>query len=276
MKLERDLKTQDCNLYVKNYDETIITSDEKLEELFKPFGKITSCKIMRDEVGKSKGFAFVCFEEKDLASKAIKELNSKMINNKPLFVCIAQKKDERSSQLAAKNAQYQQFRYHPNQAMHMGYSHMMQNQIFLQGNNQLLSHQRANPQMAYQMQQQMLNQRSGWGNSQVHNQQLFPQQINLNRPAMGINAVNLSQQQPISDLRMSLNMMSEQQRKQFIGEAIFTRLYAANGNRTETASKITGMLLEMDNETLIHLIENPDALHMKEKEALDELKKIVP
>ncbi|KAM7250458.1 hypothetical protein ACFE04_022341 [Oxalis oulophora] len=52
-------KNQGANLYVKRLDDT--TSDEKLKELFSPFGVITSCKVMRDPFGVSKGSGFVAF-----------------------------------------------------------------------------------------------------------------------------------------------------------------------------------------------------------------------
>ncbi|KAI1615086.1 nucleolin [Exophiala viscosa] len=51
--------------------------------------------------GKSKGFGFVCFSNPDEASKAVSEMNQKMVNSKPLYVALAQRKDVRKSQLEA-------------------------------------------------------------------------------------------------------------------------------------------------------------------------------
>ncbi|KAJ0726504.1 putative RNA recognition motif domain, nucleotide-binding alpha-beta plait domain superfamily [Helianthus annuus] len=52
-------KSQGLNLYVKKLDDTV--TDESLREYFAPFGTITSCKVMRDPNGTSKGSGFVAF-----------------------------------------------------------------------------------------------------------------------------------------------------------------------------------------------------------------------
>jgi len=52
-------------------------------------------------LGKSKGFGFVCFNNPDEATKAVAEMNQRMINGKPLYVALAQRKDVRKSQLEA-------------------------------------------------------------------------------------------------------------------------------------------------------------------------------
>jgi polyadenylate-binding protein len=148
-RLEKQSKYQGVNLYVKNLNDDV--DDEKLREMFTPFGSITSAKVMRDTLpagndeaekkdgeeddeekedrkessgdeakeekaedaekitikgekkilGKSKGFGFVCFSNPDEATKAVTEMNQKMIEGKPLYVALAQRKDVRKSQLEA-------------------------------------------------------------------------------------------------------------------------------------------------------------------------------
>jgi polyadenylate-binding protein len=136
-RLEKQNKYQGVNLYIKNLDDDV--DDEKLRTMFADFGPITSAKVMRDtpgeeddsddkekdeipempeileeegadkksdkkadkKSGKSKGFGFVCFSNPDDATKAVAEMNQRMINGKPLYVALAQRKDVRKSQLEA-------------------------------------------------------------------------------------------------------------------------------------------------------------------------------
>lgn len=96
-KYEKTLKYQGVNLYVKNLDDEI--DEEKLQAEFAQYGTITSCKIMKDEKGNSRGFGFVCFSAPDEATKAVTEMNGKMIGQKPLYVSLAQRKDVRQKHL---------------------------------------------------------------------------------------------------------------------------------------------------------------------------------
>jgi polyadenylate-binding protein len=95
-------KYQGVNLYVKNLEESI--DDAKLRQEFSHIGTITSAKIMRDDKGQSKGFGFVCFATPDEATKAVTEMNGKMILSKPIYVALAQRKEQRRAQLEAQHA----------------------------------------------------------------------------------------------------------------------------------------------------------------------------
>ncbi|CAB3408319.1 unnamed protein product [Caenorhabditis bovis] len=103
MKAERMQKYHGVNLYVKNLDESV--DDEGLKSHFESFGTITSAKVMTDENGRSKGFGFVCFEKPEEATKAVTEMNSKMVCSKPLYVALAQRKEDRRAQLASQYMQ---------------------------------------------------------------------------------------------------------------------------------------------------------------------------
>ncbi|KAM6912728.1 LOW QUALITY PROTEIN: polyadenylate-binding protein 4 [Xenentodon cancila] len=96
LKQERISRYQGVNLYIKNLDDTI--DDEKLRKEFSPFGSITSAKVMLEE-GRSKGFGFVCFSSPEEATKAVTEMNGRIVGSKPLYVALAQRKEERKAHL---------------------------------------------------------------------------------------------------------------------------------------------------------------------------------
>merc|ERR1719198_2299575 len=95
LKVERANKFTGVNLFVKNLDDAV--DDEKLREAFTPFGTISSAKVMSDDKGTSKGFGFVCFDSQEEATKAVSEMNGHILANKPLYVALAQRKEERKN-----------------------------------------------------------------------------------------------------------------------------------------------------------------------------------
>jgi polyadenylate-binding protein len=80
-RMERIEKYQNVNLYVKNLDDSV--DDEKLREEFSQYGTITSAKVVnssaKEDKSSSKGFGFVCFTTPEEATKAVTEMNGKML-----------------------------------------------------------------------------------------------------------------------------------------------------------------------------------------------------
>lgn len=106
LKTERINKYQGVNLYVKNLDDQM--SDDELREHFAVHGSITSARIMRDQTsGASRGFGFVCYSTPEESTKAVTEMNGKLLNGKPVYVALAQRKEVRRAQLEAQHAQRQ-------------------------------------------------------------------------------------------------------------------------------------------------------------------------
>ena len=95
------------NLYVKNLDDSI--DDARLKEAFGKFGKITSAKVMTDANGTSKGFGFVCFTSPEEAKEAAK-LNGTLLGTKPLYVALAQRREDRRAKLYAEHQQRLHYR----------------------------------------------------------------------------------------------------------------------------------------------------------------------
>ena len=67
------------NIYIENLDSSI--DNEKLKQLFTPFGEVTSAQISKDVfTGVSRGFGYVEMEE-NAARAAIIQLNQSTVQN---------------------------------------------------------------------------------------------------------------------------------------------------------------------------------------------------
>ncbi|PWA70359.1 poly(A) binding protein 2 [Artemisia annua] len=321
-------KFQGVNLYVKNLDDTI--DDEKLKELFAEYGTITSCKVMRDPSGISRGSGFVAFSSSEEASRALSEMNGKMIVSKPLYVALAQRKEERRARL---QAQFQQMRpvamapsmMAPRMPMYPPGAPGMGQQLFYgqappamippQGGfgyqQQLVPGMRPGggpmpnffvPVVQQGQQGQRLGGRRGTGPVQ-QNQQPVPmmqQQMvlrgrmyrgypgrNVGDGNMGTGmlpvpydmggmlprdaAAAMQQPMPITALASALANAPPEQQRTMLGENLYTLV---NQLEHKHAAKVTGMLLEMDQTEVLHLLESPDALKLKVAEAMDVLRNV--
>ena len=74
---------------------------------------------------------------------------------------------------------------------------------------------------------------------------------------------------PMAVLASQLTNASPDQQRMILGEALYPLV---EGKDATNAAKITGMLLEMDQSEVLHLIESPDALSSKVQEAVAVLK----
>lgn len=92
----KDIKKENRfnNLYVRGFGKDM--NEDQLTEMFKGFGELGSVVIMKDENGVSKEFGFVCFVTPEAASKAVEEMNEKVLaNGSKLLVAKFEKKEQR-------------------------------------------------------------------------------------------------------------------------------------------------------------------------------------
>jgi RNA recognition motif-containing protein len=81
-------------LYVGNLAYTV--RDDDLQQRFSEFGTVTSAKVMTDrDTGRSKGFGFVEMGSDAEAQAAIRALNGKSVDGRPLVVNEARPKEDR-------------------------------------------------------------------------------------------------------------------------------------------------------------------------------------
>jgi len=315
-------KFQGLNLYIKNLDDSI--DDEKLNELFSEFGTITSCKVMRDPSGITRGSGFVAFSTAEDASRALAEMNGKMVVSKPLYVALAQRKEDRKVRLQAQFSQMRPVAMAPAMAPRMpmyapGAPGLGQQLFYGQGPPAIIP-----PQAGFGYQQQLVpglrpggapmpnffvpmvqqgqqGQRPGGrrGTGPVHQaqqpmalmqQQMLPRGRMYRYPsgrggpdvAMpgvpgGMLSVPYSRDaspgpMPAGALATSLANAPIEQQRTMLGENLYPLV---DQLEHEHAAKVTGMLLEMDQTEILHLLETPDALKSKVAEAMDVLRNVV-
>jgi polyadenylate-binding protein len=326
LKQERMQRYQGVNLYVKNLDDTV--DDDRLRKEFAPFGTITSAKVMNED-GRSKGFGFVCFSSPEEATKAVTEMNGRIIVAKPLYVALAQRKEDRKAQLTAQYMQrvsgmrMQQMGQmgFPQQTGYFLPAPMPQPQRFFGQPQRFFGQPQAGmaPQDARWAQQPRmaagqpgLLQQPIRGRGAPNKMRPTMPQMMAPRPGMhpmppaaaaaaaaaaagmrpnfkytpGVRnvanvpmaaapapvmaqppqpqpAVFIQGQEPLTASMLAQAPPSEQ--KQMLGERLFPLIQTWH---PELAGKITGMLLEIDNSELVHMLEHQESLKAKVEEAV--------
>uniref|UniRef100_A0A3P9J7S9 Polyadenylate-binding protein n=1 Tax=Oryzias latipes TaxID=8090 RepID=A0A3P9J7S9_ORYLA len=324
MKQDRTTRYQGVNLYVKNLDDGI--DDERLRKEFSPFGSITSAKVMM-EGGRSKGFGFVCFSSPEEATKAVTEMNGRIVATKPLYVALAQRKEERQAHLitqymqrvanarAAANpvmnpyqpappsgfimtaipqaqsrsayyptaGQMAQLRPGPRWTTQSVRPQHFQNMPGVmrppRPRPQNFSTVRASSQVPQMMNTQRVAAQSSGPRHPVATAATHvrggpqykyatgvrnPQQHVATQPQVTLQpAVHIQGQEPLTASMLAAAPLQEQ--KQMLGERLFPLI---QNMHPSLAGKITGMLLEIDNSELLHMLESPESLRSKVDEAV--------
>lgn len=337
-KQERQNRYMGINLYIKNLDDTI--DDERLKKEFVSFGTITSAKVMTEN-GRSKGFGFVCFSAPEEATKAVTDMNGRIVGSKPLYVALAQRKEDRKNHLASQYMQrltttrmqnqqlnqvfsnpagpagiylpaamqnaatrfypaaasfgapvrpqprwpaqaraqvpantYQNYQmvnagqprarlpYNPNAAtmmrttpagVRMNYNPMANMRMPTVINGNLGGAPQQQMQRPPQMQQKFRPQAVPAQNVGGLNQQ----------PVPNAQAINVPGQEPLTTGMLAAAQPQEQ--KQMLGERLYPLIHTMH---PEWAGKITGMLLEIDNAELLHMLDSRESLKAKVDEAV--------
>lgn len=87
---------QAMNIFVGNLNFT--TNEDSIQELFEPFGEITSVNVITDrETGRSRGFAFVQMPNVDEARAAMTALDGKELDGRNIRVNEARERTDRPS-----------------------------------------------------------------------------------------------------------------------------------------------------------------------------------
>ena len=277
------------------------------------------------ENGRSKGFGFVCFSAPEEATKAVTDMNGRIVGSKPLYVALAQRKEDRKNHLASQYMQRLATSRLQGQPMGQVFANpagapgiflpAMQNPAARfypatapyptsvrpnpRWNGQTRTQVPANSYQNYQMvnpggqprarlpytpaNPMIRNPGSGGvrmnynsmgripmnGGVPQQGQQPRPQQQQQPvsqgkfRPQMtntmpNPQAINIPGQEPLTSAMLAAALPQEQ--KQMLGERLYPLIYSMH---PEWAGKITGMLLEIDNPELLHMLDSRESLQAK-------------
>uniref|UniRef100_A0A8C1HU26 Polyadenylate-binding protein n=1 Tax=Cyprinus carpio carpio TaxID=630221 RepID=A0A8C1HU26_CYPCA len=284
--------------------------------------------IVMMDGGRSKGFGFVCFSSPEEATKAVTEMNGRIVATKPLYVALAQRKEERQAHLtnqymqrmasvrAVPNPVINPYQPAPPSGYFMAAIPQAQNRAAYYPTSQL-TQLRPSPRWATQgVRPQHFQNMPGTMRPSAPRPQSFstmrpasqvprmmstqrvsaqamgprptaaaasappvrgvpqykytpsvrsPQQHMNTQPQVTMQqpAVHVQGQEPLTASMLAAALPQEQ--KQMLGERLFPLI---QNMHPSLAGKITGMLLEIDNSELLHMLESPESLRSKVDEAV--------
>ncbi|KAK1800031.1 hypothetical protein P4O66_006538 [Electrophorus voltai] len=224
-----EMDRKGANLYVKLLDDVL--DNEHLRREF--------------EDDHSKGFGFVCFSSPEEATEAVKEMNGCIVGTKPLYVALAQRKEERQA--------------------HLTHQYMQRMASVSAVPNAVLNPYQPprSPATSWKLFHRLrtglpttraANQHSSipppWATQNVH-----PQHSQNMLSAIRSTAPKSLGQEPLSASMLAAEPPQEQ--KQMLGDRLFPKI---QNMHPTLAGKITGMFLEIDNSELLHTLESPESL----------------
>lgn len=270
------------SLYIKGLQENV--RDESLRSMFEPFGQVLSATAPVDSNGNCRGFGFVNYATVEEATKAVSQMHLKVIDGRAIHVDLAESKQDREARQARAHQ-----RFAPPMRPMMGMANRgkfpMGPTMGPMGMNKpgpCGMPNFANPvsfpgrPMGY-----LPGGPGGFGSGGPWSpcspfgpcgpcgpQACSPCGAGPCGPCLGGPCPG----QPCAGLRprsmvtpATLASMSPPMQKQLLGEKLYSEIAPLNPAH---AGKITGMMLEMENSDILTLIESPEQLQTKVREAL--------
>eukprot|EP00128_Syssomonas_multiformis_P006764 Colp12_sorted_trinity150504_noHs@10094 len=249
------------NIFIKNLEESI--DSKTLLDTFSRFGNILSCKVAMDETGKSKGYGFVHFELAEAAEKAIEQVDKKYLKDKQVSVSKYIPRKERQEQQSANQAKFTNVfvkctkgnfsdDFAGNQELHEFFSRFgkVQSCVVMKDEE---------------------GKNKGFGFVDFENHEDAAKAVDeLNGKEVAGKTLYVTRAQKKAERQAEIKLQRQQRKREQASKYMGVNLYIKNLSETvnaEQAGKITGMLLEMDNSELLILLDSPETLKAKVKEA---------
>ena len=273
---------RNCDLHLRNIPLT--ATEEDINKIFSKYGIVNSVKIEKKPITRgdkteivSQGFGYVQYDNPESAQKAIDELNQRYLPgfeawNRPIEICIFIPKYERQNLI--NNEFYDNQRMLTNQPMYYPPMNMPMNMPPYQYKFQYQGKKRGGN-MQFSGNNNYYQQRGrGRGRGGHYNNNRQNNNNNYNNNNQNNNQSNNVVKRKI-DRDAYDKLETEEEKKDFLGEELFKAIEEApyiseNNVDIDVIGKITGMIIELpDKNEILEIIENPNLLNARIKEAMD-------